>query len=69
MNKYNEVIKELQQFEGNNNNYNEILEECNNDIEEATYILRLVLNRLIDDCYDDEMENKKFYTEMLNKLD
>lgn len=69
MNKYNEVIKELQQFEGNNNNYNEILEECNNDIEEATYTLRLVLDRLINDCYEDEMENKKFYTEMLNKLD
>lgn len=68
MNKYNEVIKSLQEFEGNSY-YNEILEECNNDIEDATHTLKLVLNRLIEECYDDELENKKFYTEMLNKLD
>lgn len=64
---YNSIINKLNDFEGNSH-YDDILLENNNDLEYSIYNLGLIINRIIKSLFDNEIEEKEFYIDILKEL-
>lgn len=65
--KYNEIINKIDMFEGNSH-FNDILAENNNNLDYSIYNLELIINRIIEDLFNDEVEEKIFYTNILKEI-
>lgn len=64
---YNSIINKLDNFEGNSH-YSDVLLENNNNLEYSIYILELIIKRIIENLFNDEIEEKTFYTDILKKI-
>ena len=66
---YNECVNKLQEFEGHNSSFDQLLEDdADNDLEYAIYILKLIMIRTINDLYEEEREELNFYSDILYRI-